>query len=300
LVAAARDAAAPAGFASDLASLAAGKAGGSAATSASATTRSAAEAARVRGEASSSSQRELDAGSFRERAADDATGQEVDAFLGRNAEAADPLRAGRAVDDRQHPWAAEFVRDGAPVSESGVPASDHRLDTWRDEPHEDHNDGEAVRQLLSDPSFVAMTDVYDVEEPLAADDLFPSNFTAEEQQAVDKIRSDLAPPPVHRPVPMDGPMNLLPDFNLVSSHDGMEADPIDMDLLQSATTRDQLLNEWSSVLRSYTDDVWGDLLPTIHEVREELEEAKRGGILNDKALARLRMVLNHVRNQPLQ
>ena len=94
-------------------------------------------------------------------------------------------------------------------------------------------------------------------------------------------------------------MNLMPNFEILSSHDGSGKDPIDMDLLQSAATRDQLLNEWSSVLKSYTDDVWGDLLPTIHEVQEELEEAKRGGVLNDKALARLRMVLNHVRNLPV-
>jgi hypothetical protein len=136
--------------------------------------------------------------------------------------------------------------------------------------------------------------VYDVEEPLPASDLFPANFSAEEQGAVEKIRGDLPPAPVHLGVPLESPTNLLPNFELLSFDEH-----VGMDMLQSAARREQLLDEWSSVLRSYTDDVWGDLLPTIHEVREELEEAKRGGILNDKALGRLRMVLNHIRGLPV-
>ena len=292
----ARDAAAPAGFSSALASLTSGKAAGSAAASGPSATQHLAAGQSSSSSSSGGLRAGFEASAFRERTGDDATGEEVDAFLGANPEAANPLQDDPALNgQQQHPWATEFVHDGANASESGVPANHQQWDPPDDEPHEEHRDGEAVSRLLSDPSFVAMTDVYDVEEPLPASDLFPANFSAEEQGAVEKIRGDLPSAPVHLGVPLASPTNLLPNFELLSFD---ELDHGGMDMLQSTAKREQLLDEWSSVLRSYTDDVWGDLLPTIHEVREELEEAKRGGILNDKALGRLRMVLNHIRGLP--
>jgi hypothetical protein len=285
----ARDAAAPPGLASGLASLTSGKAGGSAEQ----------QQHPAAGPSSSSSSSGglrpgLEAGSFRERIGGGATGEQVDAFLGADPEISHPFLDDPVLNGRQqHPWATEFAGNGAAASESGVSANRQQREPLDDEPHEELRDGEAVRQLLSDPNFVAMADVYDVDEPLPASDLFPANFSAEEQDAVEKIRADLPSAPVHRGVPLESAMNLLPNVDL------LELDPIDEDNLQPAARRKRLLDEWSSVLGSYTDDVWGDLLPTIREVREDIEEARRGAVLNDKALARLRMVLNHMRGLPV-
>jgi hypothetical protein len=272
----------------------------------------AAEAGRARGEASSSAASRA----FREHAAVDSTGEDFEDFLydegpeyfqGATADGRHPWETGTFKDamapNGQDPWAYErgqyYSLQIEPGDLTGT-GKRHRPRPLDEEPLPNYRDGGLVRQLLSDPEFVAITDAYDDEEPPPASELFPSNYTAEEQDAIEKIRRDLAAPPVHRPVPVDNPMNLMPNFEILPPHHGAEKDPIDMDMLQSAATRDQLLNEWSSVLRSYTDDVWGDLLPTIQPLQEELEGAKRGGVLDDKALARLRMVLNHVRNLPGQ
>jgi hypothetical protein len=288
----ARDAvSAPAGFAADLASLSAGKAGGPSSSAGP----SAAQHANAEPSSSPSTSGRLRAGlearSFREPRDAAAPTAEIQAFLHADPIAANPFVEGASVisTGERHAWASEFLDEGATAAQSEGPANHQPWEQLDDEPHEDHRDGEAVRQLLSDPNFVAMTDVYDVEEPLAADDLFPASLSVEEQYAVEKIRSDLPGAPVHRGVPVDSPMNLLPSLEPRSTYN--------MDDVLQSTRRDQLLEEWSGVLRSYTDEVWGEMLPAVREVREELEEAKRGGVLNDKALARLRMVLDHVRNR---
>jgi len=66
----------------------------------------------------------------------------------------------------------------------------------------------------------------------------------------------------------------------------------------SANLRELWLSEWNDVLNGYTDEVWGDLLPTVQTARTQLEEMRTGvNNLDTKAIARLKMILGHVRQQ---
>ncbi|KAH6895098.1 hypothetical protein B0T10DRAFT_477052 [Thelonectria olida] len=60
------------------------------------------------------------------------------------------------------------------------------------------------------------------------------------------------------------------------------------------------LHQWSDVLSSYTDQVWGDLGPLAEDARKEVEELTSNEAIPDrpaqtKALDRLRQILAHVR-----
>jgi hypothetical protein len=148
-------------------------------------------------------------------------------------------------------------------------------------------DGAEVVELLSDPCFVAMTDVYDTADPSADDvsDLFALNLDSEaERTATSKIRSALPSAPQHRPVAANNPMNLIPSLDAQSQS-----------LLASTPEREAWFAEWSGVLNGYTDEVWGDLLPVVREAQKDMEEVKAGAKDVDmKALQRLRMIVGHI------
>ena len=58
---------------------------------------------------------------------------------------------------------------------------------------------------------------------------------------------------------------------------------------------DEWLNDWLGVLNSYTDEVWGDMLPVVRETRAHLEEVKAGTTaIDNKAVARLKMIMGHL------
>ena len=59
------------------------------------------------------------------------------------------------------------------------------------------------------------------------------------------------------------------------------------------------LQPWIRILGSYHDEVWGDVLPLVQEVRREAEPTKDGmWNLGDKpALRRLQMLLKHLHTQ---
>jgi hypothetical protein len=159
-------------------------------------------------------------------------------------------------------------------------------------------DGGEVVKLLSDPSFVAMTDVYDTVDatPDGVSDLFSLNLGTDiEKTAAKNIRSALPSPPQHGTVAADNAMNLIPSFETFVGDGKLEHGQKSPGLLASTPDRERWFAEWNDVLNGYTDEVWGNLLPVVKDARQEMEEVKTGAKdLDMKALVRLRMIVGHI------
>lgn len=174
--------------------------------------------------------------------------------------------------------------------------------------HIQYDDGAEVRALLADPSFGANIDTppvsfSDAPEP-DINDLFPQNFSAEEQIAITRLRKELPPPPVYRALDSSHPLALVPrpdtdnqaiEQNIQGILDGTFTDQHLSSEAAAKTDEDEWLSNWIDVLRSYTDEVWGDMLPIVQETRAQLEQTKAGATsLDTKAVARLKMILGHL------
>jgi hypothetical protein len=206
-------------------------------------------------------------------------------------------------------WTSEFHEDLATYTGNGLGNAGHFPLPDHSYAGDMYDDGAEVRLLLSDPSFVAITDVYDTEDPTAetAADLFSQNFSEEEQQAATRIRSALPQPPVHHAVSPENSLNLQPNFdldNLPSEQSvrkpvvGLETGSNSSVIFSTPAQREQWFSEWNDVLSGYTDEVWGELLPEVRAAKQDLEEAKTGSSsLDSKAIARLKMILGHVGEQ---
>jgi hypothetical protein len=160
-----------------------------------------------------------------------------------------------------------------------------------------YDDGAEVRALLDDPDFVADTDVYDFEDPTlhAAASLFSQDFSPSEQEAVTKIKADLPPPPSYGSS-SNTKQASLPFFAQTDA----SFEEQEQAFAKSPELRAEILETWSSAIDSYVDDVWGaELLPVVQQARDDIEKAKNdgAGLLDRKALARLKMVLGHVSEQ---
>ncbi|KAF2096678.1 hypothetical protein NA57DRAFT_58577 [Rhizodiscina lignyota] len=169
------------------------------------------------------------------------------------------------------------------------------------------NDGAEVSALLSRPDFQIDEDPQQIaiDEPSeqTVQDLFPQNYNAEEQEAVNRIKSTLPPPPEHKSVHPFNPMNLIPGVEdlAASLEDGEESY-----LNYSTPQREHWLHEWETVLESYTDKVWAHGFENlqggqqtnfrhVEETRSRLQDvAAKKGTLDDKSVARLKMILGHV------
>ena len=107
------------------------------------------------------------------------------------------------------------------------------------------------------------------------------------------------------------PSSLIPQFDSLSQF------PLDTRTLKATTMishadRDKFsmyavqscegdIKPWLDILSRYQDEVWGDILPLVQEVRKEAKIANEGGkpLHNGaSALRRLAMVLGHVKDQP--
>ncbi|KAG9233322.1 hypothetical protein BJ875DRAFT_49945 [Amylocarpus encephaloides] len=104
-------------------------------------------------------------------------------------------------------------------------------------------------------------------------------------------REIFAPFEPHTTIPQDDPLHLVPPF---------EVGRIDQDLGvedQVAHAREAHLEQWRGVLESYTDEVWGDLLPLVKQAREEVEDIKgqASNVKKPRALKRLEAILGHLR-----
>lgn len=238
---------------------------------------------------------------FRSQAALPADIQDFDQFLSQQSTFHPDLPVERpSSDDWAYEWTLKDPVTGLTAGETQATQTQPRhgrVDLY--------DDGAEVRALLSDPSFARATDTFpsepinDAPQP-SIDDLFPQTFSAEEQQTVNQIRAALPAPPTHKAVPVDHPLNLRPlsDVEQATIHeDTQNFRPYLKDTASesSKAQRDEWLSDWSGVLNSYSDEVWGDMLPVVREARAQIEEVKAGeSSLDNKALARLKMILGHV------
>lgn len=200
-------------------------------------------------------------------------------------------------------WVAQFTpAPGFAHNEHDGHTNNLRTETYIPEVH----DGAEVTQLLSDPAFCAgpdpsemTTTMQDLNEQQVSH-LFPQEFTETEQHVVNHIRSNLPQASTHRPMPTDHPLNLQPAKRMwaeiedlaTSIENGSDS------YFASAGLREHWLSEWNDVLNSYTDEVWGELLPAVQTARMQLEEMRIGANnLDTKAIARLKMILGHLSQQ---
>ncbi|KAF2088076.1 hypothetical protein K490DRAFT_64752 [Saccharata proteae CBS 121410] len=208
-------------------------------------------------------------------------------------------------------WAQEFQVPTQSSIHNALTSDWNRTNTGWSPLHQavPYDDGAEVRLLLSDPTFSVdeIPSQMDIGEPSqeTINDLFGQDFNETERQAVQKIKSTLPPPPVHKSMPADHPLNLRPEFAAATINNP----ELEREIAELSTTlnnesqmyftpsaqRQQWLSEWEDVLNSYTDEVWGELLPTVRAAREQLQQVQNGiDRMDSKAVARLKMILGHV------
>ncbi|OCL11609.1 hypothetical protein AOQ84DRAFT_184026 [Glonium stellatum] len=203
----------------------------------------------------------------------------------------------------QHqPWSNGYYSDGT-VNPSGPTAGYHGM-------YSEYDDGADVRMLLSDPDFMMdthSTDAIEESSEQTAMDLFGEEYSPGEERAADRIKASLPPPPTHQPILPDNPLNLKPDFapftatnaafyqDIPEATSNLGSEDESYMYFTTQSERERLISEWDEVLNSYTDEVWGHMLPAVKEARSQLKEVKSGSKrLDNKAVTRLRMILGHV------
>lgn len=169
----------------------------------------------------------------------------------------------------------------------------------------EEEDGAAVVKLLSDPNF-SIDELADVSSgPEPVEEL--TNFLKIDErtrQILARLKADLPPASVHQIPSPNNPLNLLPNFNNHSRVSRKEETvspgtaQISGSYLHCTPPVTQThVEPWLGVLTNYQDEVWGDLLPLVHEAREEVRNAMKEGntALKDcPAVTRLGMILGHI------
>ncbi|KAH7160108.1 hypothetical protein B0J13DRAFT_519529 [Dactylonectria estremocensis] len=152
-------------------------------------------------------------------------------------------------------------------------------------------DGAAVIDLLNGPS----DELDQVLIGARSDTPDDNNLTPE---AAAKLREALFDS-THPESSWEDMLNFTPDF---LHQPGASAEDAELHLgtRNIDEARNIWLHQWSDVLSSYTDHVWGDLEPLVAEARREVEglastEAVPDRAPETKALDRLRQILAHVR-----
>lgn len=187
-------------------------------------------------------------------------------------------------------------------------------------------DGAAVVSLLSDPEFSiddpsAYHDMYD--HDTAAEDPLLSCLGSQELDLLNRIKTQLPQPPLHRAPAPTNPLNLLPNFDQSSSstngRSGSHASKTSkakrecltitggsIRLRSSGQTPDRMVSElgkanlsqWLDVLNRYQDEVWGDMAPVVQDARKEIERlmnSKSDELHEGPAIRRLAMVFAHLK-----
>jgi len=190
-------------------------------------------------------------------------------------------------------------------------------------------DGAAVVSLLSDPEFSvddpsAYRDMYDQE--VAATDPLVSRLTTRKLDLLTRIKAQLPQPPVHRGPAPTNPLNLLPIFHQSFGDTNGRSRSDDTNTLhtegsytylspdatttwpygeafcgQSSEGIEAHLSQWLDVLNRYQDEVWGDMLPLVQDVKAEIEQAKNSNadeVHEGPAIRRLAMVFAHLKASP--
>lgn len=211
----------------------------------------------------------------------------------------------RRLDLEQNPRDTDV---GPPVASQKAQTDIHDTSNIPLQQQIQYDDGAEVRALLADPSFSTNMDTppisfSDAPEP-DMNDLFPQNFSPEEQITITRLRKELPPPPIYRTLDASHPLALVPrpdvdnqavEQNIQGILDGTFTHQHLSSEAAEKIDEDEWLSNWIDVLRSYTDDVWGDMLPIVQETRAQLEQAKAETTsIDTKAVARLKMILGHL------
>ncbi|KAI9761967.1 MAG: monothiol glutaredoxin grx4 [Chaenotheca gracillima] len=159
-----------------------------------------------------------------------------------------------------------FMNSTASLEEQSAKGQIPEGTSWTSEYHTStgapDTDGAEVVSLLSSPTFMAETDAP----------------TSDDESSV-----SLPPyqPATTSPQTLN-PLNLIPD-SILNASPGDES-------------RGHFLRDWDTVLNSYSDEVWGDLLPLVKKARDEARAAESGASPQEGgALARLRMLVGHMK-----
>lgn len=169
------------------------------------------------------------------------------------------------------------------------------------------DDGAEVRNLLSETTTESSLDD-DINNLSMAEHmgvpLSPPFYSNLEREMIKAMKSDLPPPPTHKDVPTNHPLNLRPlsDAEKETLPQDIEnyTQRLSVSLegqaeLSTENKGDEWLADWDDVLSSYSDQVWGDMLPTVKAAKRELQEVRNGtASLDPKTIARLNMILGHV------
>lgn len=152
-----------------------------------------------------------------------------------------------------------------------------------------NNDGSAVVALLSDPSFTVD------EEPGGTLELESDKAGAGSHESLQRGK---------RPVNIADVLNLLnhsdllPDFGAPwDSHHGFSATKrADHGRGHVARSGFGDVQPWIDILDRYHDEVWGEMLPLVHNAREEIKAANENQTCLERgpAVRRLKMVLQHL------
>lgn len=175
------------------------------------------------------------------------------------------------------------------------------------------DDGAEVRNLLSETTKDSVFDDNLDDLSTAEHSNIGVNspaYSELEREIVTAMKSDLPPPPTHKDVPKNHPLNLRPLSDAEKEslpqdiQNYLEVRSAAMESLARIPTgeeRDDWLADWEDVLSDYSNQVWGDMLPIVKAAKSELEEVRNGAVsLDPKTIARLKMILGHInQNGPL-
>jgi hypothetical protein len=175
----------------------------------------------------------------------------------------------------------------------------------------EHSDGADLYTLLDEPTPVS--NVFRPNSPLSSDherttkDLRLESVSQTEEKLGQHIEDCLQIPERYRYMTSEHPSALQPEFcSLVADNpklaltiqeleanfqSGRDSPLFRLDEIERA----RLLDSWSEVLDSYTEDVWGPLLPVVKAAKSQVTDLRNSNSqFDNKAVARLKMILGHV------
>jgi hypothetical protein len=171
------------------------------------------------------------------------------------------------------------------------------------------DDGAEVRNLLSDPTIEfefddSLNDFSTSEPGIAANRHRTPVYSELELEIITAMKSDLPPPPTHKDVPINHPLNLRPLSDVEQEslpqqireyEEALVSRGQSLATLPAEDERELWLSDWEDVLNGYSDQVWGNILPDVKAAKSELEDVRAGSAsLDSKTIARLKMILGHV------
>ncbi|BCR87247.1 uncharacterized protein ACHE_31234A [Aspergillus chevalieri] len=177
--------------------------------------------------------------------------------------------------------------------------------------HANPQDGSEVLTLLTSPSFnpdfpdpTTTTTTSNPDSTLIPNDLSdptPFPLSAQEIQILESFRRTLSPDPTHgQNQQRINTASLIPEIDNFLSTVPLQTQNDATALRDAVLTGLPGAEEWVSVEERYQDEVWGFLKPVLENARREMEErgeqeGRKGEGEDGPAVARLKMILRHMR-----